>query len=69
MLDALKVGLFYTGKIEEAVHFGQRALDLRDAEPPAADDDHADRAKGPAVGATSFRFRCGARRRSTATAP
>ena len=32
MLDALKVGLFYTGEIEEAVRVGQRALDLRDAE-------------------------------------
>jgi tetratricopeptide (TPR) repeat protein len=32
MLDALKVGLFYTGQIEEAVRVGQRALDLRDAE-------------------------------------
>jgi hypothetical protein len=32
MLDALKVAYFYTGKIEEAVRYGQRALDLRDAE-------------------------------------
>jgi tetratricopeptide (TPR) repeat protein len=32
MLDALKVGYFYTGNIDEAVHYGQRALDLRDAE-------------------------------------
>jgi tetratricopeptide (TPR) repeat protein len=39
MLDALKVAYFYTGKIDEAVRYGQRALDLRDAEacqnPPA----------------------------------
>ena len=32
MLDALKVAHFYTGKIQEAVRYGQRALDLRDAE-------------------------------------
>src|ERR1035438_4066177 len=32
MLDALKVAYFYTGKIDEAVRYGQRALDLRDAE-------------------------------------
>ena len=39
MLDVLKVAYFYTGKIEEAVRYGQRALELRDAEacanPPA----------------------------------
>jgi len=39
MLDALKVAHFYTGKTDEAVHYGQRALMLRDAEasrnPPA----------------------------------
>jgi tetratricopeptide (TPR) repeat protein len=32
MLDALKVAHFYTGKVEEAIRYGQRALDLRDAE-------------------------------------
>lgn len=32
ILDALKVACFHTGKIEEAVGYGQRALDLRDAE-------------------------------------
>jgi hypothetical protein len=32
MLDALKVAYFYTGKVDEAVRYGQRALDLRDAE-------------------------------------
>jgi hypothetical protein len=32
MLDALKVAYFYTGKLDEAVRYGQRALDLRDAE-------------------------------------
>jgi len=42
MLDALKVACFYTGKVDEAVRYGQRALDLRDAEacrtaPVAAD--------------------------------
>lgn len=31
MLDALKVAYFYTGKADDAVRFGQRALDLRDA--------------------------------------
>jgi tetratricopeptide (TPR) repeat protein len=38
-LDALKVAYFYTGKIDEAVRHGQRALTLRDMEacrnPPA----------------------------------
>jgi hypothetical protein len=32
MLDALKVAHFYTGKLDEAVRYGQRALDWRDAE-------------------------------------
>src|SRR3984893_15599374 len=32
MLDALKVAYFYTGKVDEAVRHGQRALDLRDME-------------------------------------
>lgn len=41
MLDALKVAYFYTGKIEEATRYGQRALEIRDAEacanpPPVA---------------------------------
>ena len=39
MLDALKVAYFYTGKTDEAVRYGQRALEIRDAEacadPPA----------------------------------
>jgi tetratricopeptide (TPR) repeat protein len=32
MLDALKVAYFYTGKLDEAVRYGQRALDWRDRE-------------------------------------
>jgi tetratricopeptide (TPR) repeat protein len=32
VLDALKVAHFYTGRTEEAIRYGQRALDLRDAE-------------------------------------
>jgi tetratricopeptide (TPR) repeat protein len=32
ILDTLKVAHYYTGKIEEAIRHGQRALDLRDAE-------------------------------------
>jgi len=32
MLDALKVGYFYTGQVSEAVRYGQRAIKLRDAE-------------------------------------
>jgi len=41
MLDALKVASFYTGKMEDAIRWGQRALELRDAEacanpPPVA---------------------------------
>jgi tetratricopeptide (TPR) repeat protein len=32
MLDALKVAYFYTGKTDEAVRYGQRALELRDQE-------------------------------------
>ena len=32
MLDALKVAHFYTGRIDEAIGYGQRGLDLRDAE-------------------------------------
>ncbi len=41
MLDALKVAYFYTGKTDDAIRYGQRALELRDAEacadpPPVA---------------------------------
>ena len=32
MLDALKVANFYTGKIDEAIRYGQRGIELRDAE-------------------------------------
>ena len=32
MLDALKIAYFYTGKVEEAIRYGQRALELRDEE-------------------------------------
>ena len=32
ILDVLKVGHFYSGRIEEAIRYGQRGLDLRDAE-------------------------------------
>jgi tetratricopeptide (TPR) repeat protein len=32
VLDALKVGNFYTGKIDAAIRYGQRGLDLRDQE-------------------------------------
>jgi hypothetical protein len=32
VLDALKVGHFYTGKIDVAIRYGQRGLDLRDQE-------------------------------------
>jgi tetratricopeptide (TPR) repeat protein len=39
MLDALKVAHFYTGKTADAIRYGQRAIELRDAEacrdPPA----------------------------------
>ena len=71
ILDTLKVAHFYTGKTAEAIRYGQRALDLRDAEAcrnplPFV----AERAGRPAHRARmSFRFRCGAPRHSTATAP
>jgi tetratricopeptide (TPR) repeat protein len=32
MLDVLKVAHFYTGKANEAIRYGQRAIELRDAE-------------------------------------
>jgi tetratricopeptide (TPR) repeat protein len=32
MLDALKVANFYTGKLDEAIRYGQRGIELRDAE-------------------------------------
>jgi hypothetical protein len=32
ILDALKIAHFYTGRTEEAIRFGQRAIELRDAE-------------------------------------
>jgi tetratricopeptide (TPR) repeat protein len=41
ILDVLKVGHFYSGRVEQAIRYGQRALELRDAEacrnpPPVA---------------------------------
>jgi hypothetical protein len=32
ILDALKVANFYTGKVDEAIRYGQRGIELRDAE-------------------------------------
>src|ERR1700730_7283944 len=32
VLDALKVAHFYTGKIDEAIRYGQRGIEIRDAE-------------------------------------
>src|SRR5580700_10241235 len=32
VLDALKVANFYTGKVDEAVRYGQRGIEIRDAE-------------------------------------
>jgi tetratricopeptide (TPR) repeat protein len=32
ILDALKVAHFYTGKVDEAIRFGQRGIEIRDAE-------------------------------------
>ena len=57
MLDALKVAHFYTGKVDEAVRYGQRALDLRDAEacrntPPSP----MTRPKGPPSGPNVISF-------------
>ena len=57
MLDALKVAHFYTGKIDEAVRYGQRALILRDTEacgnPPAV---AVTDPKGPPVGENVISF-------------
>jgi len=57
MLDALKVAYFYTGKIDDAVRYGQRALMLRDAEacrnpPPVAITEPI----GPPVGQNVISF-------------
>ena len=70
MLDALKVAHFYTGKIDEAVRYGQRALELRDAEaaairPTSPSPSQAARRRGT----TSSLSRCGDRRRFIRTAP
>jgi hypothetical protein len=71
MLDALKVAHFYTGKIDEAMRYGQSALELaRHGSLPRSaavrrDGGRADRRRD----AMSFRSRCGARRRSMPMAP
>ena len=70
MLDALKVAYFYTGQVDEAVRYGQRAIELRDAEAcrmPAATTMTEPSVRRP--GRMSSHFRCGGRRRFTATAP
>ena len=70
IIDALKVAHFYTGKLADAVNYGQRGLELRDAEAsgcrrPASSPNP----NGRPPGGTSSRFRSGARRRFTAMAP
>ena len=70
MLDALKVAYFYTGKVDEAVRYGQRALDLRDAEACRMPPPCPHRAGRAAFGTRRhFVFAVGNRRRFTATAP
>jgi tetratricopeptide (TPR) repeat protein len=57
ILDTLKVATFYTGKANEAIRYGQRALDLRDAEacnnPPPLSLKEPD---GPPSGANVISF-------------
>ena len=57
MLDALKVAYFYTGKTTDAIRYGQRALELRDAEacdnPPAVTMTEP---SGPLAGANVISF-------------
>jgi tetratricopeptide (TPR) repeat protein len=57
ILDALKVAHFYTGRVDEAIRYGQRALDLRDAEacrqPPAVIVTEPD---GPPAGSNVISF-------------
>ena len=57
ILDVLKVAHFYTGKIDDAVRFGQRGIELRDAEacrlPRTVDPD---RARRPADGRNVIAF-------------
>ena len=57
ILDTLKVANFYTGKVSEAIRYGQRALDLRDAEacanPPAIS---VSEPKNPPSGANVISF-------------
>jgi tetratricopeptide (TPR) repeat protein len=57
ILDTLKVATFYTGRTSEAIGYGQRALELRDAEacrnPPAFSLKEPD---GPPAGANVISF-------------
>ena len=57
ILDTLKVATFYTGRTNEAIRYGQRALDLRDAEtchnPPPFSLKEPD---GPPSGASVISF-------------
>ena len=50
MLDALKVAHFYTGKIDEAVRYGQRALSCATPKPAATRRRCGDRSPRPAGG-------------------
>ena len=64
MLDALKVAYFYTGKIDDAVRYGQRALSCATPRPAAtAAGRHNGADRTARLAKTSSRFRCGARRR------
>ena len=71
ILDVLKVANFYTGKVAEAVRFGQRGIELRDAEAcrAAAQHDHERTESRRRLAPTSSRFRSGGRNRSTTMAP
>jgi hypothetical protein len=69
VLDTLKVANFYSGKVDEAIRYGQRGITLRDQEArqnplPFALKRHPVRPGER----TSYPIRCGARLRSMPTA-
>ena len=68
-LDVLKVAHFYTGKVDEAVRYGQRGIELRDAEAAGCRAPRLDRAERRRRRAQRHLVFVVGSGRSTATAP
>lgn len=70
MLDALKVAYFSIGKVDEAIRYGQRAIERRDTEACRNPFSFVmTEPNGPPLGHNVIRFHCGVASPSIVTAP